>query len=153
MDKPLGRQRAGGDVEDRGGEFAGDLVHVRDHQQQALRRREGRGQRTGLEGAVNRAGRAAFRLHLDHRRDRSPEVLGARRGPGIGPFAHRRRRGDGVDGDDFAQLVGDAGDGFVAVEGVEFLLTHGENGDSEVEGTLGRQSWNSAMHSLSPCWW
>ena len=39
----LGGQGAGGDVEHRAGEFAGDLVHVGDHQQQALRCREGGG--------------------------------------------------------------------------------------------------------------
>ena len=57
-----------------GGQLAGDLVHVGDHQQQALRRREGRRQRAGLQRAVNGAGRAAFALHLDHRRDGAPDV-------------------------------------------------------------------------------
>jgi hypothetical protein len=36
-------------MEDRGGQLAGDLVHIGDHQQQPLRGREGRGQRTGLQ--------------------------------------------------------------------------------------------------------
>jgi len=98
----LGRQRAGGDMEDGAGEFTGDLVHVGDHQQEALRGREGRRERTGLEGTVDRSCGSTFRLHLDHRRYGSPKVLGTRRGPGVGPFAHGGRRGDGVDGDDFA---------------------------------------------------
>ena len=59
-------QRPGRDVEHRGGQFARDLVHVGDHQQQALRCGEGGGERTGLQRAVQRAGRAAFALHLDH---------------------------------------------------------------------------------------
>ena len=67
-------ERAGGDVEDRGGEFAGDLVHVRDHQQQALRCREGGGERPRLQGAVQRAGGAAFALHLDDRGHGAPDV-------------------------------------------------------------------------------
>ena len=44
---------AGGDVENRGQQFAGDLEHVGDHQQQSLRRRERGGQRAGLQRAVD----------------------------------------------------------------------------------------------------
>jgi hypothetical protein len=52
-------------VDHRGRELAGDLEHVGDHQEQALRRGEGRGQRAALEGAVEGAGRPRLRLHLD----------------------------------------------------------------------------------------
>jgi hypothetical protein len=52
-------QRAGGNVEDRGGQLPGDLEHVGDHQQQALRGREGGRQRPGLQRPVDRAGGAA----------------------------------------------------------------------------------------------
>ena len=38
----VGGDRAGGDVHAEGRQLAGDLVHVRDHQEQALRRGEGR---------------------------------------------------------------------------------------------------------------
>ena len=68
----LGGDRARGDIEDRAGQFAGNLVHVRDHQQQALRRGEGGGERSGLECAVYCTGSAAFRLHLDHKRHGPP---------------------------------------------------------------------------------
>jgi hypothetical protein len=57
--------RARRDVEDGGRQFAGDLEHVGDHQQQALRRGEGGGQRPGLQRAVDRAGGAGLALHLD----------------------------------------------------------------------------------------
>ena len=57
------------------------------HQQQPLRRGEGRRQRAGLERAVHRAGGAALRLHLDHDGDVAPEV---RRGPS--PTTRRRAR-------------------------------------------------------------
>ena len=70
----VGGQGAGGDVHDEAGQLAGDLVHVGDHQQQALRRGEGRGQGAGLQGAVDRAGGAAFGLHLDHLGHRAPDV-------------------------------------------------------------------------------
>ena len=71
----VGGQRARRDVDDERRQLAGDLVHVGDHQQQALRGREGRGQRAGLQRAVDGAGGAAFGLHLDHLRDRAPDVL------------------------------------------------------------------------------
>ncbi len=49
----MSRHRARGDVKYRRRQFAGDLVHVGDHQQQALGRGEGRGQGSGLERAMN----------------------------------------------------------------------------------------------------
>ncbi len=98
------------------GQLARDLVHVRDHQEQALRRREGRREGARLQRAVNRAGSAAFRLHLGHRRDGAPDVLLAFRRPLIRPFAHVGRRRDGVDGDDLVRPVGDRGDGLIAVD-------------------------------------
>ena len=73
------RERPRGDVDHGRRELAGDLVHVRDHQQQTLRRGERRAQRAGLERTVQRAGRAALALHLDHLRDRAPQVRPCRR--------------------------------------------------------------------------
>ncbi len=57
-------ERAGRNVHDKACEFARNLVHVRNHQQQTLRRREGGHQRACLERAVNRASNAAFALEL-----------------------------------------------------------------------------------------
>ena len=56
----LARERTRGDVEHGRGELARDLVHVRDHEEEALRRREGRRQRARRERAVNRTGGAAL---------------------------------------------------------------------------------------------
>jgi len=61
------------------GQLAGDLVHIRDHQQQTLRRGKGGGKRAGLQGAVHRASRAAFGLHLSHGGDGPPQVRDALR--------------------------------------------------------------------------
>ena len=55
-------QRAGRDVHAEAGQFAGDLVHVGDHQQQALRGGEGGGQRCRLAG---RRGRRRWRPPSD----------------------------------------------------------------------------------------
>ncbi len=86
---------AGRNMEDRGGQFAGDLVHVGDHQQQTLAGGKGGGQGAGLQGAVDGAGGAAFGLHLGHQRDGPPDVLLARGALGVGDLPHDR---DGVIG-------------------------------------------------------
>ena len=49
----VGGDGAGGHVHAEGGQLARDLVHVRDHQEQALRGGEGRGQGARLERAVD----------------------------------------------------------------------------------------------------
>ena len=70
----LGCNRSSRHIDDSRGQFTGDLVHVRNHQQQALRRGEGRRQRAALQGAVQSARRSTLALHFNHRRDRSPHV-------------------------------------------------------------------------------
>ena len=92
----VGGQGAGGDVEHAGQQLAADLVHVGDHQQQALRGREGGGQRAALEGAVDRAGSAALGLHLSDADLLAEEIDPAVGSPLIGYLRHGRRRGDGV---------------------------------------------------------
>src|ERR1019366_3556522 len=66
-----------GDMEYRRRELAGDLEHVRDHQQQTLRRREGCRQRAGLKRPVQRAGGTPFALHLLDDGNTAPDILGA----------------------------------------------------------------------------
>ena len=88
-------------MEDRAGQFAGDLVHIGDHQQQTLRGGEGGGQCAGLQCAVDGAGRAAFGLHFDHRGNCSPKILPAFGRPLIRELAHAGRRRDGINGDHF----------------------------------------------------
>ncbi|MBV6467451.1 MAG: hypothetical protein PGMFKBFP_02812 [Anaerolineales bacterium] len=104
-------------VEDRAGEFARDLVHVGDHQQESLRGGEGGGEGAGLERAVHRPGRAAFGLHLDHEGSRVPDVRPFFSGPLVREFAHGGGGGDGVDGDDFVDAMRHRCGGFVSVYG------------------------------------
>ncbi len=122
--QPLRGQAASRYMEDRRRQFAGDLVHVGDHQQQALRRRERGGQRAGLQGAVHGAGRAAFRLHFDHQGNGAPDVGLHLRRPLVGPFAHRAGRRDRVDGDYFVGLVGNVGCSLVAVDRDNWSVGH-----------------------------
>jgi len=62
----VGGQGARRNMEGGGGKLPGNLIHVRNHEQQTLGRGEGSGQRSGLERAMDGAGGAAFTLHLHH---------------------------------------------------------------------------------------
>ena len=85
------RQRAGRDVQAEGNQFARDLIHVGDHQQQPLRGRERCAQRTRQQRTVQRPGRPAFGLHFHHTGNRAPQVVLARRRPFVRKLRHRRR--------------------------------------------------------------
>ncbi len=112
----------GGDMEDGRGQFPGDLVHVGDHQQEALRGGEGGGEGAGLQRAVHGAGGPAFGLQFGDGRHGAPEVGAAFGCPLVGPFAHVRGRRDGINRSDFVGLEGDVGGGFVAVNDRDFLV-------------------------------
>jgi len=64
-----------------GSSSPGDLEHIRDHQQQALRRRKRRAHRAGLEHPVNRADAPPSLCISDDAGDRAPEILFAFRRP------------------------------------------------------------------------
>jgi hypothetical protein len=86
----VGRERACRDVHAERRQLTGDLVHVGDHQEQALRRREGGREGAPLQRAVHRAGGAALGLHLAHVRDDAPHVAATLDRPFVGQLAHRR---------------------------------------------------------------
>ena len=102
----LGGEGAGAHVEHAGQQFAGDLVHVGDHQQQTLRSGVGGGQSTGLQRAVHGAGGAGLALHLDDLHGLAEEVLTTAGGPLVDILGHRAGRGDGVDSCYLAEHVG-----------------------------------------------
>ena len=91
--EPLG-ERARRHMHTERGQLPRDLVHIGDHQQQALAGSEGGCQSTGLQRSVDSPRRAAFGLHLDHVRDVIPEVFPPLAGPLIGELAHGRAWGD-----------------------------------------------------------
>ena len=112
----------------RRGQLAGNLEHVRNHQQQALRRRK-RGRKCArLQCAVQRACRAALALQLFHHRQRAPDILLSLRAPLIGPLGHRRRGGNGVNGNYFRKTIGHRSGRFVPIQNhhlaSRFLFTH-----------------------------
>jgi hypothetical protein len=120
----MGGDGAGADVHAHGRQLTGDLVHVGDHEQQPLRRREGRRQGAGLQRAVDRARGASLGLHLGDGRHGAPDVLLPLRRPLVGPFPHVGGRGDWIDGDHLVDAVGDRRHRLVAVHRDHSPLRH-----------------------------
>ena len=116
----VGGHGAGGDMDDAGELFPGDLEHVGDHEQQALGRGKGAGQGAGGQRAVHRAGCAGFRLHL-HQLDLLAEyVFPAARGPAVRQLGHNGGRGDGIDGRHIGKSISHVRGGGVAIHGFQF---------------------------------
>ena len=118
----VGGQGPGRHVEHARQHLPRDLVHVGDHQQQALGGRVGGGQGAGLEGAVDRAGGAALGLHLHHLHRLAEEVFLSVGRPLVHVFRHGRRRRDGEDPRHLRERVGDVGGRLIAVHQFNFAL-------------------------------
>ena len=121
----VGGHGTGGDMHDAGQLRAGDPVHGRDHQQQALGSGVGAGQGAGLQRAVHRAGRAGFRLHLDQLHGLTEQVLLAVGSPRIHVVSHGAGRGDGVNGSYLGKRVRHVCGSLITVHRFEhFVLCH-----------------------------
>ena len=114
----LGGHGTGGDVENAGQQLAGDLIHVGDHQQQALRSGVRGGQGARVQGAVHSTGGAGLGLHLHHLHSSAKNVLSARSGPLVNVVGHRAGGGDGVDAGHLGKRIGYVRCGGVAVHGL-----------------------------------
>ncbi len=114
----VGGHGTGRDMEYAGQVFGCDLVHVGDHQQKALRSREGGGERTGGQAAVHCASRAGLRLHLHHLDLGAEDVLLAYGGPLVHTVRHGAGRRDGVDGSHFCKRIGYMRSSGVAIHGL-----------------------------------
>ena len=108
---------ARGHMEHAGQKLARDLVHVGDHEQEALRGGEGGGQRAAHQKTVDRARGPGFGLHFADGRHLAHQVFFALSRPFVGQLTHDGRRGDGIDGGRVAHGVGDIRRGRVAVPG------------------------------------
>ena len=100
-----------------GQQFAGNLVHVRDHQQQALGRGKRGGHSAGYQRAVHSTRCARFALHLYDVHRLAEDVLTAGRCPFIAGFRHRRRRRDRVDGCHIAERICNMRGSGIAING------------------------------------
>jgi hypothetical protein len=96
-------------------QLAGDLEHVRQHEEQALARGECRRKGATLQGAMDNAGGTSLRLHLDDLGHLPPQVPAAGGRPGVGQLPHRARGRDRIDGDHLSEPVRDARRRLVAV--------------------------------------
>ena len=116
----VGGHRTGGHMEHAGELLSGDLVHVGNHQQQALRGGICGGQSAGTQRAVYGAGGAGLGLHLHHLDLRAEDVLLTVGGPLVHKVGHGRRRSDGIDGCHFGERIGYMRRGVIAIHGLHF---------------------------------
>ena len=112
---------SGRDVEHARQQLAGYLIHVGNHEQQALRSGICAGQGASLERAVHGSGGAGLALHLLHQHALAKDVETAGRRPVVDVLRHRRRRGDGINGRYLGEHVADVGGGLIAVARYELL--------------------------------
>ena len=112
---------ARGHMDDAGQQLAGDLVHIRNHQQQALRGGVRRRQSAGGKRAVHGTGSAGLRLHFDHLHRLPEYILSAVRRPLIRDLGHHRRRRDRIDAGYLRKRIGNMRCGRVAVHRYLFL--------------------------------
>ena len=110
-----GSQRTGRNVEHTRQQFAGNFIHVRNHQQQTLGGSVGSRQGACLQRAVYRACSAGFRLHLQQFYRLSEQILFPCGSPFIHVFRHRRRRRDGINAGCVNKSIGCVSGGLVAV--------------------------------------
>ena len=103
-------------------QLSGNLVHIRDHQQQTLGSCVGRCQRTCLQRAVNGTGSTGFRLHFLYQYCFAEDVLATCGSPFIYVFSHSRRGGDGVDSGYLGEHIRDMCSSLVTITSNEFLL-------------------------------
>ena len=120
----LSGQSASRNVEYAREQFAGDLVHVGDHQQQTLRSSERRSQRTALQRTVHGTGGTGLGLHFDHLDGLAENVLATLCGPLVDEFGHGRRGRDGINSCHFGEHVSHMCRSVVTITGNEFLFCH-----------------------------
>ena len=106
-------------MEDSGQLLRRNLIHIGDHQQQALAGGIGAGESAGAQGAVDSARRAGLGLHLHHLHLGAEDVLQAVGGPLVYQIGHGAGRGDRVDRRNLAERVGYVCSSVVAVHGFE----------------------------------
>ena len=110
-------QGTGRHVEHTGQQLAGDLVHIGDHQQQALGSREGGGQRARRQRAVYGARGARLGLHLRYADLLAKQVFAPVGAPLIHKLRHRRGGCNRIDSGHIAKCVRDMAGGGIAVNG------------------------------------
>ena len=117
-------QGTGRNMNDARQELAGHLVHIRDHEQQALRGGIGGRQSTGSQRAVNGARSAGLRLHLRDLDLAPKQVLPVGGGILVRLVSHRRGRRDRIDGGNVGKRIGNMRGRAVAIHGFHLSCIH-----------------------------
>ena len=87
-------QRTRANMENGRQQFAGNFIHIRDHQEQALRRRISGRQSASLQRTMHRTSGASFRLHFYYANRLTEKIFLSLSSPLIHMLRHRRRRSD-----------------------------------------------------------
>ena len=116
-------QSTGADMEHARKQFAGHLVKIRNHQQEALRCRVRRGEGSCLQRTMYSSCSTCFRFHLDHANLLAEEVFLSMCRHLIHMLSHRRRRRNRINSRDIRKSIGDIGGSGIAVHGFH-LFAH-----------------------------
>ena len=130
--------RTPGSLQDARKPLAGNTVHKRQHQHQALRGSKTHRQASGLQSAVHSARRTRFGLHLNELDPLPEQVLFPVRRPDIGFDRHRRRRRDRINRGDFSKRIRHVGAGLVSVHSHVFFYFFCHNHSLSVTFRPGR---------------
>ena len=113
----MSRQRTGGAMNNARKEFACDLIHIRDHQEQPLGSGVSGGQSASREGTVHCTGSACFGLHLRNLYFSSEKILSVCSSVLVRLIRHRGRRGDRIDCGNVRKRIRYMRGGGIAVHG------------------------------------
>ncbi len=144
----VSRHGARGDVDHAGAELTRDLVHVGDHQQQALGGGEGHSECTAGERAMDSTGRAGLGLHLHHAQLLAEDVGAPLGRPLVRHLAHAGRGCDRIDRGDIGKGVTDVRRCGVTVDGDELLAHYAcllQASHTSAEGQDGRCPWMCSL--------
>ena len=116
----VGSNAASRNVDNARQQLAGHLVHVRDHQEQALRSGVGGGKSTSRQRTVNCTSSAGLRLHLRYAYFTAEKILSAGSSILIGLISHNGRRRDRIDRSNVGKRIRNMRGGVVAIHGLHF---------------------------------
>ena len=116
----MGCNGTSGNMEYARQQFACDLVHIRDHQEQALRCSVGGGQSTSSQRTVYGTGCASLGFHFNNLNGCAKDVFSAGSCPLVNVIGHRAGRGNRINTSYFGKRIGYVSRSGIAVHGFHF---------------------------------
>ena len=111
-------------MENGGQHFGCNLIHVRNHEQQALGSRVGACHSTGSQGTMDSTSGAAFGLHFAHLNGSTEDVLATLSRPDVHHVCHRAGRCNRINTGNFGKRIAYMRCGGITVHGLEFSFGH-----------------------------